>query len=179
MLPALALIAALYADLRAAAREEVQSSALRLARSAVAAQREQVESARQLLTALAQVPAVRNSTSRECSVLMTDLTQAYADYALYAVADRDGTIWCSGLPQAVSVSIADRSYFRLAVDTRGFAVGEYQIGRITGKATVNFGYPALDAWGDVSGVVCRRSTLAIRSSEAATRWTGSSLQRWI
>ena len=42
------------------------------------------------------------------------------------------------------VYVGDRVYFRRALETRDFAIGEYQIGRITGKATLNFGYPVLE-----------------------------------
>jgi hypothetical protein len=40
--------------------------------------------------------------------------------------------------------LADRVYVREALARRTFAMGEYQIGRITGKASINVGYPVLD-----------------------------------
>jgi methyl-accepting chemotaxis protein len=39
------------------------------------------------------------------------------------------------------------------VERRGFAAGEYRIGRITGKAVINFGYPVLDDAGRITAVV--------------------------
>src|SRR6266487_1151511 len=46
----------------------------------------------------------------------------------------------------------DRLYFRLARETGRFAIGEYQIGRVTGKAGINFAFPVKDPKNDVSGV---------------------------
>ena len=56
--------------------------------------------------------------------------------------------------------MATAVYFRRAIETRDFAIGEYQIGRITDKATVNFGYPVLDDAGHVRAVVFAALDLA-------------------
>ena len=58
------------------------------------------------------------------------------------------------------VYVGDRIYFRRALETRDFAIGEYQVGRITGKASVNFGYPVLDDAGHVRAVVVAALDLA-------------------
>src|SRR5262249_1776407 len=57
------------------------------------------------------------------------------------------------IPVTGQVYAGDRAYFRRVVETREFAIGEYQIGRITGKAAVNFGYPVLDDAGQIIAVV--------------------------
>jgi signal transduction histidine kinase len=51
------------------------------------------------------------------------------------------------------VYVGDRAYFRRARQTRDFAIGDFQIGRVTGKATLNFSYPVLDDAGHVPAVV--------------------------
>jgi len=58
------------------------------------------------------------------------------------------------------VYAGDRTYFRRARETRDFAIGDYQIGRITGKATVNFGHPVLDNRGHVRVVLFAALDLA-------------------
>src|SRR5262249_20981640 len=45
------------------------------------------------------------------------------------------------------VNIADRIYFRRVLQTHSFAAGEFQVGRLTGKPCINFGYPVLDEHG--------------------------------
>jgi len=67
--------------------------------------------------------------------------------------DADGDTICTALPIKSPLNSADRAYFQRARQTRNFAVGDYQIGRVTGKATVNFGYPILGEAGQVQAVV--------------------------
>jgi Stage II sporulation protein E (SpoIIE) len=47
--------------------------------------------------------------------------------------------------------VSDRAYFRRVVETRQSAMGNYAIGRTTGKPTVHFAYPGLDT----QGTMCR------------------------
>jgi serine phosphatase RsbU (regulator of sigma subunit) len=51
------------------------------------------------------------------------------------------------------VNLADRLYFELAIQSRNFVVGDYQIGRITGLPSVSYAYPLLDAAGNVEAVL--------------------------
>jgi signal transduction histidine kinase len=157
--PALAL--ALYSDFeeRQLRRAQVQDEALRLAHLLSADHERLIEAARQLLTALARLPIVREGNRTDCAALFADLLTQYPSYANLGVIDPDGTIICSGLP-AGSTYAGDRVFFRQALETRRFAIGEYQIGRITKKATINFGYPVLDDTGRVRGVVFSALDLA-------------------
>ncbi len=157
--PALAL--ALYSDFeeRQLRRAQVQEEALRLARLLSADHERLIEAARQLLTALARLPIVRGGDHTACAALFADLLTQYPSYANLGVIDPRGTIICSGLPGGVRYA-GDRVYFRQALETRSFAIGEYQIGRITRKATINFGYPVLDNTGRVRAVVFSALDLA-------------------
>ncbi|MBI2087481.1 MAG: GAF domain-containing protein [Deltaproteobacteria bacterium] len=56
--------------------------------------------------------------------------------------------------------MADRAWFQRAVQTRRFAIGDYQIGRASGKASLNFGYPVINERGDVEAVVLAGLDLA-------------------
>jgi len=153
ILPAMGLVLYTGLEQRREAAAQAKDEALRLVRVASANQAQLIEGARQLLIALAELPEVRGGDPAACHALFNALLNQYSLYANLGVADPNGDVWCSAVPLTGRVNISDRVYFRRAQKTHGFAVGDYQIGRITGKATVNFGYPALDAWGDVSGVV--------------------------
>ena len=157
--PALGL--ALYSDFeeRQLRRAQVQEEALRLARLLSADHERLIEAARQLLTALARLPIVREGDRTACAALFADLLTQYPSYANFGVIDPGGMIICSGLP-AGSIYAGDRVFFRQALETRGFAIGEYQIGRITKKATINFGYPVIDGGGRVRAVVFSALDLA-------------------
>lgn len=152
-LPATGLILYTAWEQRRQAALRVQESALWLAAVASSDHQRLVEGARQLLTGLARLPEVRRRESRACSVLFRDLLAQYRVYANLGAIDSRGEVFCSGLPLSGPLSLADRLYFREAVRTGTFAVGEYQVGRITGPASVNFGQPVLDAEGRVQAVV--------------------------
>jgi PAS domain S-box-containing protein len=133
------------------AAAEVRGDALGLARLVTAREAEQITGIRQLLPLVAGLSVVRNRSS-DCSAFLADLRAKSPYYANMAAADLNGDIYCSALPLSGRVNIADRQYFTRALRTRAFSAGDYQIGRITGRAAQNFGYPIFDASGEVRGV---------------------------
>jgi signal transduction histidine kinase/HAMP domain-containing protein len=153
VLPALGLILYNAWEQRRLARDAIQHDALQLAELVASDHQRLIEGARQLLAALARLPEVREPTRGPCHALLADLLTQYGVYANLAVADPAGNVVCSAVPLTTSVNIADRPYFRRTLTSREFTVGEYQVGRVTGRATVNFGHPVLDPTGRVSGVV--------------------------
>lgn len=158
--PALILIFYTASDQRRAAEEHVQAEALRFARIASAQQQRFIEGARQLLVALAKLPEVRHAQGDACTSAFADLLSAFPFYANLGVIDAEGMIVCSALPFNRPLSAAHRTYFQRALATREFAVGDYQIGSITKRATINFGYPVLNARGGVHAVVFAAMDLA-------------------
>jgi diguanylate cyclase (GGDEF)-like protein len=153
VVPALGLMLYSAGEQRRMATAAVQQDALRLARIVAASQDGFIEGARQILTALAQLPDVRDGDTKHCSALLAGLMAKFPSYANFGVIAPDGVVTCSGLPLRARLNLGDRAYFRGALEKRSFAIGEYQIGRITGKASVNFGYPILDDSGRVHAVV--------------------------
>jgi signal transduction histidine kinase len=160
VIPALGLT--LYTNLeeRQLRKALVYEHAMRLSRLVSADHERLIEDTRRLLTTLAHLPAVRDRNSAACSTLFADLLSRHSSYANLAVADADGNVFCSALPMTGQVYAGDRLYFRRALETRDFAIGEYQVGRITGRASVNFGYPVLDDLGHVHAVVVAALDLA-------------------
>ncbi len=153
LVPALMLMLYSASERRRQAAIDVQENALGLARLASSNQERLVEGAHQLLIALAQVPEVRNGHIAECNAFLASLLTRYPLYANFGLADVAGDLLCSALPLKGPVNIADRVFFRSALATGDFAVGEYQIGRVTEKPSLNFGYPILGEVGQLQAVV--------------------------
>ena len=59
------------------------------------------------------------------------------------------------------VNIADRLYFRKAIETRGFVVGEPVLGRISNKYSINLALPILDDQGQAPGGPHRQPGFAL------------------
>jgi hypothetical protein len=149
VVPALGLILYTAAEQREAAVVDAQENALRIARLAASDQERLVEGARQLLTALAQLPSVRNHDEAQCTLFLADLLKQYPLYENLGAIDPNGNIFCSAIPSGRNVNVTDRGYFQHALQKSGFAVGEYLIARITGKATMATAYSVLDERGQL------------------------------
>ncbi len=135
--------------IRARAYDEAQ----RFVQLASLDQQRVIEGTRQLLIVLAQVPEVRDGSPEQCSAFLHELFGHYQGYTNFGVTDLQGNLVCSATPLDRPVYLGDREWFQRVMATRDFARGEYQVGRVTGKANLVQGYPLLDARGVLQGVV--------------------------
>ncbi|MBM3933786.1 MAG: response regulator [SAR202 cluster bacterium] len=69
------------------------------------------------------------------------------------VATPDGNLYCRAAPLASAVNVSDRAYFQRAVTAKNFAVGDYLIGRVTGRASLTVGYPTYDESGEMQSLL--------------------------
>jgi diguanylate cyclase (GGDEF)-like protein len=153
VVPAIGLMAYNAVEQHHHAAHEAQDDALTVARFAAQEEKHLVAGIEQMLLNLAQFPAIQRHQARHCRAVLADLARPQPYYANLGVADIHGRVWCSALPLSGAVTLSDRGYFHEALATGRFAIGEYQIGRITGKPSVNFGMPVRDVQGQTAGVV--------------------------
>ncbi|MFZ5877305.1 MAG: putative bifunctional diguanylate cyclase/phosphodiesterase [Nitrospirota bacterium] len=153
VLPAFALMLHTVAEHRRSAAANVQTNTLRLVKILSLNHARFIEGARQLLGALSQVPAVVDRDPAACAAALGPLLDRYPLYANLGAIETNGAVRCSALPIRGRVNAADRPYFQRAMASREFAVGDYQIGRISNRASINVGYPVLDSAGRVQVVI--------------------------
>jgi PAS domain S-box-containing protein len=158
-LPAAGLAVWAYLDARRAVLMRVRAEALGLARLAANTQDQVALGVRQFLVALAQFPAVQGRDGPACDALFARLRSQSPAYSGLAAVDTEGRGFCSSPPSPGPVNLADREYFRAALETRRFAVSGYTVGRITGEPVILFAYPALDGAGEPRGVVVASMSL--------------------
>ncbi|MBF8284339.1 MAG: multi-sensor signal transduction histidine kinase [Anaerolineales bacterium] len=144
VLPALGLTLYNAGQARQRAVAEAQAEAQQLTGLTASSAAQWVEGARQLLVAISRFSRVRDHDVVGCDAVLADLLKQYHHYANLGVAEPDGDLFCSALPLIAPVNSADLAWFQRAAETRAFSVGDYQIGRVTGKPTINFAYPVLD-----------------------------------
>jgi PAS domain S-box-containing protein len=121
--------------------ERAQSSLQALADLSAANQEQLIEGARQMLAAVAHVPPVYRDDLAECARYFHRLETQYPGYANFGLLDTQGNLVCRALPGRQPVNAADRLFFRNAMSTGGFSVGEYMVGRVSGKPALAFGMP--------------------------------------
>jgi PAS domain S-box-containing protein len=153
VIPALVLILHNAKRDRDVSAAKVQEDAQRIVEVAAARQRSFIDSARQLLNVLAEVPDVRAGDWAACSRFMKSLADRYSVFVNLGVIGAEGNLRCSAVGFSGTVKLADRSYFLRAKNSKSFAIGNYQFGRVTGRGTINFGYPILNRSGEVGAVV--------------------------
>ena len=114
---------------------------------------EMIAGTRQLLRAMAESSQVQSARWDNCTGLLRTLLADCPRYVNLGMIKLNGDVAASAFPLAEPVNLADRSFFQRALSTRDLSIGDYQVGRITGKPSFNLGYPVLDASGQVQGVV--------------------------
>ncbi|GEM_PF-958392 len=137
----------------AAAEAEITRNTLNLTHMAARQLERLLEGDRYLLISLAKVPAIRNLDAAASSALLAAIKQELPLYANFSVFKADGEAFASALPLTQSINSAALPWFQRAVHTRGFTVGEFQIGRISGKQVLGAAYPVLDDAGQVRAVL--------------------------
>jgi signal transduction histidine kinase len=153
VVPAFVLIVYTGFEQRREAVTVAQQAAVRLARLAASEQGRRLAGTRDLLVALSRLPEVRRRDGAACRAIFADLLRQYDLYLNFGAIDERGRLFCSALPAPDAVDLSDRAYFQRAVATRGFAVGDFQVGRVTGKTSLNVAHPLLGDSGAVEGVV--------------------------
>ncbi len=154
-LPVLGIIAYTGVEQRRQAAAVAHADAMRVAQLAAATHRELFAETRRLVQLLAQLPQVRDDNPARCSAFLARLHQqdSAPRYSSYFVVKPNGDVFCSSAPLKRRINAADQAYYRRVLATRAFAVGDYQIGRITGRAIVVLAQPVLDAAGAVRAIV--------------------------
>jgi two-component sensor histidine kinase len=144
VVPAIAIQVYTEIDLRRAREAEIHEQALRHASTVADGILEILEGSRQLLVALSRLPAVQALSPEACSDALGTMLAELPAYATVGAVNRAGRMVCSA---AGNVSpppfVRDRTYFRDALLTNGFVVGEFVADRITGVKTMPVAQPIL------------------------------------
>ena len=139
-----------HRELTAFAEQQLQE----LGRVVTLEQSQAIELARDLLITLAQLPSIRdNPRAKECNLLLAGILSRHPQYTNLGLIGLDGSVRCSAHPFTGDLNLSDRDYFRQALQTGEFSIGQYQIGRITHRGSLNFGYPVVDHAERAVGVV--------------------------
>ncbi len=138
---------------RTLALRDAEHRASVLTQQITAAQASAIDNMRTLLAALATIPAISRAPY-PCPAFLSDYVRHQHRLANIGVMDTTGRLVCSAAkPMQHGLDFSDRPYYRRALARREFALGGYQIGRITGLRTLVAAYPILDARGRVQRVL--------------------------
>lgn len=143
VLPALALQIAAQIEFRRNRMGELQDEALRQAGTIAGSILDVLDGSRQLLVALSRLPAVQFLSPEACSDTLGTMLGELSAYATVGAVDHGGKLVCdaNASSAASGVSLRDRPYFRDALLTNSFVIGEFTIGRTTGAKVLPVAHP--------------------------------------
>ncbi len=168
LLPTMAILVYNAAGDRNREIAQIRADALTLSRLTAGQQEQVIESARQVLILLAQLPEVRRGDPAACSARLAELMEQYQEgYTGFAVAKPNGDLFCRTIPLTEPINVADSASFQQALQTGDLAVGEYQVGRASGKPTLGVCYPVLGTGGQPQAVICGGVDLNLLNQRAA------------
>jgi hypothetical protein len=108
--------------------------------------------ARRNLIELSRLGSVRTQDGPACGGEMAARLNP-TRFSIIGATNRAGDIYCASQPPISPASLADRHYFRRVIGTRGYAVGDFQIGRVAGADTLGMGFPVRGFDGGINGIV--------------------------
>ncbi|APV51369.1 hypothetical protein BWI17_17740 [Betaproteobacteria bacterium GR16-43] len=133
-------------------RRDGEAALLGVARQVAFHTHDVVEGGRVLLHALSISEAVRSKDPARCRDFLSEVARS-GGFSAVAAADEEGHIRCSSVATSGNLNVADRLYFKEAMATGRFTVGEFVHGRGTGRAAIHLAEPILRADGIPIGVV--------------------------
>src|SRR5512140_1194759 len=136
-------------------RTEVAAANHRMAKTldfAIIHEEDIIRETHQILAMLADVPILHEG-GKPVSEILARLLKNSPQYTNFVVCRPDGQVIASAVLLATTLNFSDRPYFRDLIGNKSFTIGQYVVGRITGKPIIVFGYPVLDRQGKVTTVL--------------------------
>lgn len=156
-LPILGLTVYLGISQRAAAEARERQELSLIARLTAERPEQIIEGAHQLFYAVAgNLDHVMRSHANCVDYFSRLMAQSEKVHRNMGIVLPDGDVICTSAAPAApprTLNIGDRYYFRLAMESRKFTIGEYQIGRATRAPGFNLAYPVLGDDGKVRAVI--------------------------
>jgi signal transduction histidine kinase/CheY-like chemotaxis protein len=112
--------------------------------------RRSVDLVRGVLLAMTQMRHIAELDGPTCSRVLGPLLTREPSLINVGATRADGVVYCSAVPATGAVDLSDRAFYREALRTRGFGVGEYVVSRIRGAGALGFAVPVT---ADDGGVV--------------------------
>ena len=133
---------------------EIKRRTLDVAKNVTQNETQVIEDTHEVMRIVATLEAVRHHDGKACNALLTTLAPQHANLSSLGVVDRNGVRYCSSAdPFPGAVSLADRSFFRLAVERGDFVVAEFRMSDVSKIPVLDLAQPFFDGSGVLAGVV--------------------------
>jgi hypothetical protein len=152
LVPAMAIILATGIEFGGHLEEHAQLEILRQVESFSETQIRITEATRQLLATLALTPAFMQGDRQAMTDILKAVHAQNDDYLNLTALDAKGLVSASSL-LSPGIDLSNRPHVRESLEKRRFAPGVYTVGLIESTPSFAYGYPIIDADGQVQGVL--------------------------
>lgn len=152
MIPTLGLILYSSIEHRKITTQIMKSNALSLTRLVVATHKQYIQASHQLLIALTQFYKEGIHDKEGFNKFLSNLIRQYPYYANLGVVNKDGDLLYSAIPPSGLINYSDRSWFKNSLKTRKYVLGDYVVGRLTGKRILPFALPYVGDKGQIEAI---------------------------
>nr|WP_314623117.1 EAL domain-containing protein [uncultured Noviherbaspirillum sp.] len=104
------------------------------------------------LANLATIQEVVSGGDR-CAAFMQASLKANYYFGNIFVLDSQGNMICSGVQAGANLNFTDRMYFKRVMQSKKFAISDYQVSRVSGAPILVFARPVLDPYGNVTHIL--------------------------
>jgi len=119
---------------------------------AVLHEEEVIQETHRILAMLAEVPVLLDG-GKPAGELLARFLKESPQYTNFVVCRPDGQVIASAVPLKTPENFSDRPYFQEVLKNRSFTIGQFVVGRITGKPILVFAHPVLDRQGTTAAVL--------------------------
>ena len=145
-------------EMQRRAEEQVRQNAMQLARLLSVNQEHLFEQAHQLLVSISRLPQVNHRDPAACRKAISNLLEPM--YANLGVIGMNGELICSAISSGAFRNLANQAYFKRALRSGDFAVGDLDVDSGTEKPVLNLAYPIVDSAGKPHAVAFASMDLA-------------------
>jgi len=134
-------------------KNAIGEAALQLTRLISANQQHDMNTAKEFLTAMARLEAIRDDNPSRCTEALNALKESFVVYTAVGRIGANGKIFCSSSPEILPDSTINMPFFKQTLATRSFTTGPYEIEPLTGEPVVFASLPIVNDAKQTLGVV--------------------------
>lgn len=153
LLPSAIIIAYDVYAARSQQIDDAQRQGQQVARAIVSSQERIVSHVEGLLELLVRVPQVRRYAEPDCSEILSEIVRSQPRYSIIQVVSTTADVLCTSNPDSKANNYADRTWFKRALVSSGFTVGDYVVGKVSKRPVLGFALPMTDGAGKMTGIV--------------------------
>ncbi len=128
-------------SLESAQRASREAALVQIANTVSLDYRRLLEESESLLGALSAFPEIRSPRQPQCNGLLASVMSHTEYYTAIQLIEVDGFVGCGSLALDESLYVGDRYYHQATLANNQFTVGNYVVGRLTGKPIIGVGFP--------------------------------------